>query len=68
MGLRSSKLNNKIIPSTINDPYKHVNMIAASLITKSRFKDKLLSKAHCDELIIMTEAIFRKYFTNSLFY
>lgn len=63
MGLRSSKLNNKIIPSTINDPYKHVNMIAASLITKSRFKDKLLSKAHCDELIIMTEAIFRKYFT-----
>jgi len=38
-------------------------MIAASLITKSRFKDKLLSRAHCDELIIMTEAIFHKYFT-----
>ena len=63
MGLRSSKLNNKIVPSSINDPYKHVNMIAASLITKSRFKDKLLSRAHCDELIIITEAIFRKYFT-----
>ena len=63
MGLRSSKLNNKIISSTINDPYKHVNMIAASLIIKSRFKDKLLSRTHCDELIIMTEAIFRKYFT-----
>ena len=54
MGLRSSKLNNKIVPSSINDPYKHVNMIAASLITKSKFKDKLLARAHCDELIIMT--------------
>ena len=36
MGLKTSKLNN--IPSSINDPYKQVNMIAASLITKSRFK------------------------------
>ena len=62
MGLRSSKLNNKIV-SSINDPYKHVNIIAASLITKSRFKDKLLSRTHCNELIIITEAIFRKYFT-----
>ena len=61
MGLQSSKLNN--VPSSINDPYKHVNMIAASLITKSKFKDKLLARAHCDELIIMTEGIFNKYFT-----
>tara|TARA_A100001015_G_scaffold299554_1_gene383746 strand:+ start:2593 stop:4002 length:1410 start_codon:yes stop_codon:yes gene_type:complete len=62
MGLRMSKFNNSNI-SSINDPYKHVNMIAASLITNSHFKDKLLSKAHCDELIIITESIFKKYFT-----
>ena len=47
MGLRSSKLNNKTISSSINDPYKHVNIIAASLITKSRFKKLPL------ELIVM---------------
>lgn len=66
MGLQSSKINN--VSSSINYPYKHVNMIAASLITKSRFKDKLLSRAHCDELIIMTEAIFQKYFTMDQIY